>query len=158
MANNYTRNITFAKASSMPKYMQLLKAIKTYNDRGIYASRRNLIGEVWHIDFDTVCKSWQNGPFTLLSKNGLATFTKHYDGRVTWHITEKGRAFLAKCEKAYESSNLNSHCSNVNSCNSCNDDYDGDEVVPNWKKTYNTAMDAYKAAMDAYKIAMQNIA
>ena len=155
MANNYTKTITFAKASSMPKYMQLLKAIKTYNDRGIYASRRNLINEVWGVDLDTVSKSWQNGPFTLLNKNGLATFTKHYDGRVTWHITEKGCAFLDRCEKAYESSNLNSHHSNVNSCNSCND---GDEVVHNWKKTYKAAMDAYKAAMDAYKIAMQSIA
>lgn len=96
--NNYTKHITMAKAASMPKYMQLLKAIKSYNDLDICSTRRNLVASVWKKSLGhDVSRTWQNGPFTLLKDKGLATWVRK-DGHTTWHITEKGRSYLAECE------------------------------------------------------------
>lgn len=96
--NNYTKHITMARASSMPKYMQLLKEIKNYNDFNICSTRRNLVASVWNKSLgDDVCRTWNNGPFTLLKDKGLATWVRK-DGLTTWHITEKGRNYLAECD------------------------------------------------------------
>jgi hypothetical protein len=96
--NNYTKHITMARASSMPKYMQLLKEIKNYNDFNICSTRRNLVASVWHKSLgDDVCRTWNNGPFTLLNDKGLATWVRK-DGQTTWHITDKGRSYLAECD------------------------------------------------------------
>ena len=45
--NNYTKHITMARAASMPKYMQLLKEIKSNNDLNVCTTRRNLVASVW---------------------------------------------------------------------------------------------------------------
>ena len=96
--NNYTKHITMARAASMPKYMQLLKAIKSYNDLKVCSTRRNLVASVWKKSLgDDVCRTWQNGPFTLLKSKGFATYVRK-DGKTTWHITDLGRKFLSECE------------------------------------------------------------
>ena len=96
--NNYTKHITMARAASMPKYMQLLKAIKSYNDLNVCSTRRNLVASVWKKSLgDDVCRTWQNGPFTLLKSKGFATYVRK-DGKTTWHITDLGRKFLSECE------------------------------------------------------------
>lgn len=96
--NNYTKHITMAKAASMPKYMQLLKTIKEYDDLKLCATRRNIVASLWNKSLGhDVCRTWQNGPFTLLKNKDLATWTRK-DGQTTWHITNLGRKFLSECE------------------------------------------------------------
>lgn len=99
--NNYTKRITMARASSMPKYMQLLKTIKEFNDLKLCATRSSLVFSLWNETIGkSVCKTWQNGPFTLLKNKGLVEWVRDAKNKqVTWHITSKGRAFLAECEK-----------------------------------------------------------
>ncbi len=96
--NHYTKHITMARAASMPKYMQLLKAMKICNDLGACSTRKSLVASVWKKSLgDDVCRTWQNGPFTLLKNKGLADYARE-DGHTTWHITGKGRSYLAECE------------------------------------------------------------
>jgi len=103
MGNNYTRSITLARASSMPKYMQLLQAIAEHPG----CTRRNLVYIVWkkelssskdNFDGDVGC-NWNNGPFTMLRQNGFAEC--HRSNReAKWTITNKGLDFLkSNCTK-----------------------------------------------------------
>ena len=96
--NNYTKNITLANAHKMPKYMKLLKLIRDYNDHKICSTRRNLVNDLWSVDIgNNVSASYQNGPFTMLRSHGFVDIYRE-GHRVTWHITNKGRSFLASCE------------------------------------------------------------
>lgn len=99
--NNYTKRITMARASSMPKYMQLLKTIKEFNDLKLCATRSSLVFSLWNETIGkSVSRTWNNGPFTLLKNKGLVEWVRDSKNKqVTWHITSKGRAFLAECEE-----------------------------------------------------------
>lgn len=96
MANNYTKKITLARAYSMPRYMQVLKAI---NDIGP-ATKKEIVAEVWNIDPDTKPSNWQNGPFTVLKDLSLVYWVRS-EGATNWFITDTGKSFLAKCEAEY---------------------------------------------------------
>lgn len=97
--NNYTRHMTMARASSWPKYMQLLDKVRELGG----ATRRELVYAVWKKELATskdnldgdVCYNWQNGPFTLLRNKGYIEFNRTKKG-VFWHITQKGCDFLEK--------------------------------------------------------------
>jgi len=102
--NNYTRGITLARASSMPKYMQLLQAIAEHPR----CTRKSLVWIVWkkelssskdNFDGDVSC-NWNNGPFTMLRQRGFIDCSRSGEGEVEWFITSKGSAFLkSTCTK-----------------------------------------------------------
>lgn len=90
--NNYTKNITFAKASNNPKYMQLLSEIVARSKRGKDADRAWYVKKVWGEDLSKKSHGWNMGPFTLLRQNLMADF-KRRDKTAFWHATDYGIAF-----------------------------------------------------------------
>ena len=87
--NNYTQNITFARAHTNPKYMQILKNLI---DHPQGQTKRDVIFATHSTDLNDHSIGWNGGPFTLLHENGFATF-KRIGHKCLWTATSIGIQF-----------------------------------------------------------------
>lgn len=90
MPDNYTRNITFAKAHTNPIYMRVLKVLIDNKDHGI--KRHEVLNITHNRQFTRTPNGWQIGPFHMLKYHNFATFERR--GRnVFWKATPEGESF-----------------------------------------------------------------
>ena len=95
--NNYVKHITFARASKMPKYMQLLREMVKLSKKKTGADRAWYVKKVWGVDLGKKSRGWNAGPFTLLRQAGYAGFRRDpEDGAIIWYATVSGVEFFNK--------------------------------------------------------------
>lgn len=95
MANNYTQNITFAKAHLNPKYMQILKNLI---DHPAGQTRKEVLLQTHNFFMPN---GWNCGPFTLLHENGYATFER-VGHRCLWKATSYGIQFYYQMQVEHD--------------------------------------------------------